>query len=150
MRKKILSTLLAAIMMLAMIIAVNVQDVQASEVSVANENQLRNAVNTAMLGGRTPTTIILTTDIELSQTFIIPSGADITLRSSGTSEFSLIAINSGEIVSIERDAFLTIDNIGIRQQESRIVEIVGMQLEFENEGLGVVNNGGTFTMKHCE
>ncbi|MCL2002736.1 MAG: S-layer homology domain-containing protein [Oscillospiraceae bacterium] len=128
MKRRILSLALTLALTLSLVPALS-PTATASTVSVSNENQLRAAVAQA---GSTPTTITLTADIQLVSNFVIPSGADITLTSSGGTMFSLIATRDMDTITIESRAALTIENIGVTR-------ISGTY------GSGVYNSG-TFTM----
>jgi len=99
------------------------------EISVSNESELRQAVGQS---GNTPVVITITSDIELISNFIIPDGADITLRSADEPMFNLIVDRSMDVISIERNASLRIENIGIKRVEG-------------TSGSGVFN-AGVFTM----
>ncbi|MCL2170859.1 MAG: stalk domain-containing protein [Defluviitaleaceae bacterium] len=125
MRQKIFMCFLVVAMLFYVSMVTNFYAADATKVMVSTEGMLRAAVIQA---GNTPTTIVLMADIELMSNFAIPAGADITLRSEGSSEFSLIANRSIPAIHIQRNAILTMENIGV----SRAADTFGA---------GVINNG---------
>jgi hypothetical protein len=133
MKRKILSSILVAIMVFSCMMITDVSFVSASTASVANESQLRTAIGQA---GSSPVTITLTADIELISNFTLPAGANVTLRSSDGNDgnaFSLIATRNMDVVTIPQNASLTIENVSIARVNGTI-------------GRGV-NNSGNFTMR---
>ena len=79
-------------------------------VTVSTETELRQAIAQA---GSTPTIIELVRDIELISNFIIPSGANITLKSVGATMFRLISTRDMDVITVQENANLTIEYIGI-------------------------------------
>lgn len=100
-----------------------------ADVKVSNENELRQAIGQA---GSKATIIGITRDIELISNFIIPSGTDITIISDGVTMHSLIATRDMDAVTLQGNAILTIEHIGITRTPGTY-------------GRGIVNNG-TFNM----
>ena len=81
-----------------------------SSENVSNENELRQAIATL---GNSAKTIKLTQDIELISNFIIPSGANVILTSSGSTMHSLISTRDMDVITIQANVNLTIENIKI-------------------------------------
>jgi hypothetical protein len=92
---------------------------------VRTETELRATVANA---GSEATIIPLATNIELIANFVIPSGSDITLISDGTTIYRLIATREMDTVTVEKDASLTINNVGITHTET-------------TRGRGITNSG---------
>jgi|GEM_PF-2947014 len=127
--------------------------------SIGNENQIRTAIAQAE---NTPTTIItLNADIELISNFTIPSGADVTLKSSGTKMLSLISTRDMDVITIQENAKLTIENIGItRKTGTKGSGIIGARnttvtlnsgvisghIGTESDRSGGIDSYGTFIM----
>ena len=149
---------LAAITVFCALTATYVLAVQAANVSVSNDPELRRAVANA---GTTPTTITFTANIEMSSSFIIPEGADITLTSAGGNMFSLITTRDLDSIIIDgyvprrRSGISVIIIDGQVHHNDSTSPTINTSLTLNNigvtridgtRGIGVRNNGGNLTM----
>lgn len=135
-----------------------------TEVTVTTETELKNAVTTA---GTTATTISIVSNITLTSALKIPSGAVITLTSSGGNISgnigveSLIVINSGGTLTIGANASDTLTISGntnstglggaIRVGGTGMLSMNGGTITQNNSGTGGavrINGNGTFIMNN--
>ena len=156
MKPRLVSKLLTVTMVFALMLAVNLVAANAAEVSVSDENKLKQAIITAK---DVPTTILMTANIELTASFNVPKEADIILKSADGTAYKLIAARNAPTIMIAEGGALTVEDIIITHIDGTASDGVSNRGSFtfnsgaidNNEGYGVYNsgvfimNGGTIT-----
>jgi hypothetical protein len=130
-----------------------------SSVRVKNATELRDAINKVEVDVHV--NIALTKDIFLGPALIIPSGADVTLKSDHSNDFfRLVGLNGINAITVEDDARLTLAGIIVTHETDStgngiVVKIGGVLIMVDGEisgntanpesgGGGGVRNGGLF------